>query len=50
MAQVPIEKILYIDDRPLFVQVAEGLGIKGIVHRSYAETKARLAEYGLKAK
>ncbi|MBO9618849.1 MAG: HAD-IA family hydrolase [Niabella sp.] len=50
IAQVPVEQILYIDDRPLFVQVAEGLGIKGIVHRSYDETKTKLAEYGLKVK
>lgn len=47
IAQVPAAQILYIDDRPLFVQVAEGLGVKGIVHRNYEETKAKLAEYGL---
>ncbi|HEX7754162.1 MAG TPA: HAD-IA family hydrolase [Niabella sp.] len=47
MAQVPLDQILYIDDRPLFVQVAEGLGIKGIIHRNYEATKSELATYGL---
>ncbi|ANH81797.1 hydrolase [Niabella ginsenosidivorans] len=47
MAQVPLEQILYIDDRPLFVQVAQGLGIKGIIHRNYGQTKQELAAYGL---
>lgn len=47
IAQVPVENILYIDDRPLFVSVAEGLGVKGIQHRDYATTRAALADYGL---
>lgn len=48
IAQVPAENILYLDDRALFIQVAAGLGIKGIVHRDYEETKAKMAaEYGL---
>ncbi len=47
IAQVPIEQVVYIDDRPMFVQVAEGLGIKGITHKDYAQTKAALAALGL---
>ncbi|RZJ64978.1 MAG: HAD family phosphatase, partial [Flavobacterium sp.] len=42
-----VETSLYIDDRMLFVQVAEGLGLKGIHHTSYEDTKAQLAGYGL---
>lgn len=33
--------------RRLFVQVAEGLGIRGILHRDYPSTRARLAALGL---
>lgn len=47
IAQVPREHVVYIDDRPMFVQVAESLGIRGIAHKSYDETKARLATLGL---
>jgi len=47
IAQVPREHVVYIDDRPMFVQVAEGLGIRGIAHKSYEETRARLATLGL---
>ena len=41
------EQVVYIDDRPMFVEVAQSLGIHGIVHTNAASTQARLAEYGL---
>ena|SRR5579872_3708346 len=47
IAQVPIGQVVYIDDRPMFVQVAEGLGIKGIAHKKYEQTRAELASLGL---
>ncbi|MCX2475590.1 HAD hydrolase-like protein [Pedobacter sp. MC2016-05] len=47
ISQSDVETSLYIDDRMLFVQVAEGLGLKGIHHTSYEDTKAQLAAYGL---
>jgi putative hydrolase of the HAD superfamily len=47
MAQVRPEQVLYIDDRPMFVQVAHDLGIQGLVHRDIATTRQALAEYGL---
>ncbi|MFN2283382.1 MAG: HAD family hydrolase [Anaerolineae bacterium] len=40
IAQVPAEQVVYIDDQPLFVQVAEGLGIHGL---SYAYLMGELA-------
>lgn len=46
-AQAAPEKVLYIDDRRLFVDVARGLGIRGIHHRNYEETRAALATEGL---
>jgi len=50
IAQVPKEEVVYIDDRPMFVQVAQGLGLRGIVHnhRNVAQTKETLAGMGLK--
>ncbi|MBC7571369.1 MAG: HAD family phosphatase, partial [Spirosoma sp.] len=47
IAQVPASQVLYIDDRPMFVSVAEGLGIRGICHVDYAATCAELASVGL---
>jgi putative hydrolase of the HAD superfamily len=50
IAQVPREEVVYIDDRPMFVQVAQGLGLRGIVHnhRNVAQTKEVLEGMGLK--
>jgi len=47
VAQVPPNQVVYIEDRPLFVQVAEGLGIHGIHHTDYPSTRDRLAQLGL---
>jgi len=47
IAQVPAERVAYIEDRPMFVQVAEGLGIQGIHHLDYKSTRAKLAALGL---
>ena len=38
IAQVPAEQVVYIDDQPMFVQIAEGLGIRGIRHTDYQST------------
>jgi putative hydrolase of the HAD superfamily len=47
VAQVAAEQVAYIDDQPLFVQVAQGLGIHGIRHADYQSTRAQLAALGL---
>lgn len=47
IAQVPASQVLYIDDQPMFVSVAEGLGIRGICHVDYPATCAALASVGL---
>lgn len=46
-AQVASKQALYIDDRLMFVQVAEELGIRGIHHTDYKTTVSQLASYGL---
>lgn len=47
IAQVAPEQVVYIEDRPMFVEVASNLGIRGIVHTGYATTKQELAHLGL---
>jgi len=49
IAQVPREEVVYIDDRAMFVQVAQGLGLKGIVHnyKNVGATRDALAALGL---
>lgn len=47
IAQVPAGQVVYVDDRAMFVQVAEGLGIRGILHTDYNSTCVKLAAFGL---
>jgi len=47
VAQVPIEQVLYIEDRLMFVEVAQGLGIRSIHHSRFESTRAQLGSYGL---
>jgi putative hydrolase of the HAD superfamily len=46
-AQVPPEEVAYIEDRPLFVQVAVGLGLRGIHHEDFETTRAKLKKLGI---
>ena len=48
VAQVPARQVVYIEDRPMFVQVAQTLGIRGIHHVNYESTRDALAAFGLK--
>ncbi len=47
LAQVPARQIVYIDDRALFVQIAEELGMRGIHHTDERSTAEKLAALGL---
>ena len=47
LAQVPTEQVIYVEDRLMFIEVARGLGIRGVHHTGYASTMAALGEYGL---
>jgi putative hydrolase of the HAD superfamily len=46
IAQVSPEKVIYLEDRPLFVQVADTLGIRGIIHHDFNTTRKQLADFG----
>jgi putative hydrolase of the HAD superfamily len=47
IAQVAPEQVVYIEDRPLFAEVAESLGINPILHTAYDSTKRELENFGL---
>ncbi len=47
VAQTPALQIVYIENTPMFVQVADGLGIRSILHTDYRSTRAKLATLGL---
>jgi putative hydrolase of the HAD superfamily len=47
VAQTPPARIVYIDNTPMFVQIAEGLGIRSILHVDLKSTCAKLASFGL---
>jgi putative hydrolase of the HAD superfamily len=48
VAQAPAQQIVYIENTPLFVEIAQGLGIRSILHTDYKSTSAKLATMGLK--
>ncbi len=50
IAHVPPEQVAYLDDRLMFVQIAQSLGIRAVHHKDYASTTAKLASMGLKLK
>ena len=47
ISQAPARQVVYIENTPMFVQVAEGLGIRSVFHTDYASTRAKLASFGL---
>lgn len=47
IAQVSPQQVVYIDDRPMFVEVAQGLEIRGIIHKGYETTRKALEAMGL---
>jgi putative hydrolase of the HAD superfamily len=47
IARTPARQIAYIENTPMFVQIAESLGMRGIVHVDYKSTCAKLAALGL---
>ena len=48
ISQTPARQIVYIENTPMFVQVAEGFGIRSLLHTDYKSTCAKLALWGLR--
>ncbi len=47
IAQAPARQVVYLENTPMFVQIAEGLGIRSVLHTDYKSTCAKLALFGL---
>ncbi len=47
VAQVPPAQVAYLEDRPMFAEVAQGLGIRSVRHVDLASTTAALDAMGL---
>ena len=47
ISQAKPEQVVYIDDREMFVEIARGLGITGIIHTSHDATRKSLEGLGI---
>jgi len=47
IAQVQARQVVYIENTPIFAQVAEGVGIRSVLHTSCETTRAELSAFGL---
>lgn len=47
VAQVNASETLYLEDRTMFVQVAETVGLRGVHHQNYEDTKKEFEKWGL---
>jgi putative hydrolase of the HAD superfamily len=47
ISQADARSVLFIDDTPMFTRVAEGLGIRSVLHTDLATTRRHLAAAGL---
>lgn len=47
-AQVVPSQVVFIDNTAMFVGIAHGLGIRGVVHAGLLSTRTQLAAYGLR--
>jgi putative hydrolase of the HAD superfamily len=48
IVQAPVEQVIYIENTAMFVRIAEGMGIRSILHTDYKSTRAKLSALGLK--
>ena len=47
IAQTPVRQIVYLENTAMFVQIAEGMGIRGLLHTDYQSTCKKFASLGL---
>jgi putative hydrolase of the HAD superfamily len=48
ISQAEAAQVVYIENTSMFVKIAEGLGIRSILHADYKSTRAKLASFGLR--
>ena len=49
IAQAPPRNVVYIENTPMFVEIAESLGIRSILHTDHESTRGQLAALGLES-
>jgi putative hydrolase of the HAD superfamily len=47
LAQTAPARTLFLDNTPMFVQVAQTIGMRGVLHVDYESTRSKLASFGL---
>jgi len=47
IAQVQPRDVVYIDNTAMFTEIAQGLGIRSVLHTDYPSTRAKLSAFGL---
>ena len=47
IAQVQAREVVYIDNTPMFTEIARGLGIRSVLHTDCPSTRAKLSAFGL---
>jgi putative hydrolase of the HAD superfamily len=47
IAQVQPRDVVYIDNTAMFIEIAQGLGIRSVLHTGYKSTCAKLSAFGL---
>jgi putative hydrolase of the HAD superfamily len=47
ISQTPARQVAYLENTAMFAKVAEGLGIRSVLHTDYESTRAKLASWGL---
>jgi putative hydrolase of the HAD superfamily len=49
IVHAPARQAVYIENTPMFVLIAEGLGIRSILHTNYESTRAKLSALALRS-
>jgi putative hydrolase of the HAD superfamily len=49
LSQAPAREVLYIENTPMFVQIAQGFGIRCILHTNARSTRSQLAAFGFRS-
>jgi putative hydrolase of the HAD superfamily len=47
IAHVQPRDVIYIDNTAMFTEIAQGLGIRSVLHTDYPSTRAKLSAFGL---
>lgn len=49
VAHTPPQQVAYVENTPMFVEIARSLGIASVLHTDYRSTCTRLASFGLQS-